>query len=87
MTDTAKVFWTGDEQAVRLPRAYRFEGEEVRISYEAGRVILEDMPATLAHDAAQAIERLRAAIDEGEKSGEPEPWDTAEILRVAREQR
>jgi hypothetical protein len=25
----AKVFWTGRSQPVRLPKAYRFEGDEV----------------------------------------------------------
>ena len=31
MPDTAKLFTTGRSQAVRLPKAYRFEGEEVHI--------------------------------------------------------
>ena len=29
--DTAKVFMTGRSQAVRLPKTYRFETDEVRI--------------------------------------------------------
>lgn len=29
--DTAKVFMTGRSQAVRLPKAYRFETDEVLI--------------------------------------------------------
>ena len=31
MTDTAKLFITGRSQAVRLPKAFRFEGQEVFI--------------------------------------------------------
>jgi len=27
--DTAKIFMNGRSQAIRLPRAYRFEGKEV----------------------------------------------------------
>ena len=38
---TAKVFWSGRSQAVRLPKAFRFEGTEVRIRREGDRVILE----------------------------------------------
>ncbi|RQD56039.1 MAG: AbrB/MazE/SpoVT family DNA-binding domain-containing protein, partial [Desulfonatronovibrio sp. MSAO_Bac4] len=29
--DTAKLFFNGRSQAVRLPKAYRFEGKEVYI--------------------------------------------------------
>lgn len=39
--DTAKVFWSGRSQAVRLPKAFRFEADEVRIRREGSRVVLE----------------------------------------------
>jgi len=39
--DTAKLFWTGRSQAVRLPKEFRFEGEEVRIRRQGDAVILE----------------------------------------------
>jgi antitoxin VapB len=39
--DTAKLFWSGRSQAVRLPKAFRFEGEEVRIRRQGSAVILE----------------------------------------------
>ena len=29
--DTAKLFFNGRSQAIRLPKAYRFEGKEVYI--------------------------------------------------------
>jgi antitoxin VapB len=41
--NTAKVFWSGRSQAVRLPKAFRFEGSEVRIRREGDRVILEPL--------------------------------------------
>ncbi len=41
MGDTAKIFRTGGSQAVRLPKEYRLEGDEVRISKEGDRIILE----------------------------------------------
>jgi antitoxin VapB len=37
----ARVFWSGRSQAVRLPKEYRFEGEEVRIRRHGDAVILE----------------------------------------------
>ncbi len=39
--DTAKIFWSGRSQAVRLPKDFRFEGEEVRIRRHGNAVILE----------------------------------------------
>ena len=41
MTETAKLFWSGRSQAVRLPKAFRFEGAAVRIRREGNAVILE----------------------------------------------
>ena len=37
----AKLFWSGRSQAVRLPKDFRFEGEEVRIRRHGDSVILE----------------------------------------------
>jgi antitoxin VapB len=39
--DTAKVFWSGRSQAVRLPKNFRFETETVRIQRRGNSVILE----------------------------------------------
>ena len=41
--ETAKVFWSGRSQAVRLPKTFRFESEEVRIRRHGSAVILEPM--------------------------------------------
>ena len=40
---TAKVFWSGHSQAVRLPREFRFppDTEEVEIRREGERIVLE----------------------------------------------
>ena len=59
--DTAKLFVTGRSQAVRLPREYRFEGDEVFIRRDAvsGDVVLSRKPDSwqgfLAVAAATAI--------------------------------
>lgn len=39
--DTAKIFWSGRSQAVRLPKDYRFDAEKVRIRRHGNAVILE----------------------------------------------
>lgn len=46
--ETARIFWSGRSQAVRLPKDYRFEGEEVRIRRHGAAVILEPIPADWA---------------------------------------
>ncbi len=46
--ETAKVFWSGRSQAVRLPKDFRFRTDEVRIRRHGNAVILEP----LAHDWA-----------------------------------
>jgi antitoxin VapB len=41
MSGTAKLFMHGRSQAVRLPKEFRFEGSEVRVSKVGDKVILE----------------------------------------------
>jgi antitoxin VapB len=41
MESTAKVFQNGRSQAVRLPKAFRLKGNEVKIRKEGDKVILE----------------------------------------------
>lgn len=38
---TAKLFWSGRSQAVRLPKEFRFDGKEVRIRRHGNKVVLE----------------------------------------------
>ena len=68
----AKLFTHGGSQAVRLPKAFRFQGTEVRARKEGERVILEP----IATDCAA----LWAAID-ANKTGRPEDdWrETADL--------
>jgi antitoxin VapB len=40
---TAKLFWSGRSQAVRLPKEFRFRGDEVRIRRHGNAVILEPL--------------------------------------------
>lgn len=45
MARRAKIFWTGRSQAVRLPREFRFEGDEVVVRREGRGVLLEPVDA------------------------------------------
>ena len=56
--DTAKVFMTGRSQAVRLPKAYRFNTDEVSIErHPDGAIVLRPKPQGGLGD------RLRAILD------------------------
>ncbi len=56
LPSTAKVFMTGNSQAVRLPKEFRFNTKEVRIRAENGKVILEPVEEGWAW-----LEELRAS--------------------------
>jgi antitoxin VapB len=40
---TAKIFQNGRSQAIRLPKAFRLSGTEVKISRDGNRIILEPL--------------------------------------------
>lgn len=42
--ETARIFWTGRSQAVRLPKEFRFDTDEVRIRRDGDAIILEPLP-------------------------------------------
>ncbi len=56
--ETAKLFWSGRSQAVRLPKDFRIEGSEVRIRRHCAAVILEP----IANDWAW-LDALAAPLD------------------------
>lgn len=43
---TAKLFQTGRSQAVRLPKAFRMPGSEVRICRDGNKIILEPLDSS-----------------------------------------
>ncbi|MFO1157746.1 MAG: type II toxin-antitoxin system VapB family antitoxin [Reyranellaceae bacterium] len=60
MPQFAKVFRSGNSQAVRLPKEFRFDVEEVEVSREGDAVILRPRRGTSTRWAS-----LRAAMDRG----------------------
>jgi antitoxin VapB len=55
----AKLFWNGRSQAVRLPKAFRFEGDRVRVSRMGAGILLEPVPET----KKETVEEWFARID------------------------
>jgi antitoxin VapB len=49
---TAKVFKHGNSQAVRLPKEFRFDDDEVLIKHSAGGVLL--LPKKIAYERVMA---------------------------------
>jgi antitoxin VapB len=41
--ETAKLFWSGRSQAVRLPKAFRIDADEVRIRRHGASIVIEPM--------------------------------------------
>jgi antitoxin VapB len=83
MSARAKLFMHGGSQAVRLPKAFRFEGTEVVVRRQGRGVVLEPAPPGPPQTAAE-VEAMFARMDAlGESSleypPEPEPqvrdWD------------
>ena len=62
---TAKIFQHGNSQAVRLPKEFRFEEDEVVIKRHAGGVLL--LPKRYAYDdLLELLHRFEGAIERGE---------------------
>ena len=78
--DTAKLFWSGRSQAVRLPKAFRFEGDEVRIRRRGNAVILEPIATDWAW-----LDALGGRIDEDfRRAAEEAPPEAPERPEVDR---
>lgn len=74
--ETAKVFWSGRSQAVRLRRAFRVDAGEVRIRRRGRAIVLEPVPDSwewldaLAGDVdADFVSAVREQPEATERSG------------------
>src|SRR5260370_11979113 len=82
---TAKVFKSGNSQAVRLPKAFRVKSKEVEISRRGGEIVLRERTGTMARafDLLAALPAdLRLA---GRKKGKPQKreelgWERPSLL-------
>ncbi len=73
---TAKVFTTGRSQAVRLPKAFRFNTAEVTIERQGDAVVLRPKPDGEAW--AQQVLAAVAAFGPDFKLGRSEEWPQAD---------
>ena len=65
----AKIFWSGRSQAVRLPKDFRFDTDEVRIRRRGRAVILEP----IAHDWAWLDDVIGPVDEEFERAALEQP--------------
>jgi antitoxin VapB len=80
--ETAKVFWSGRSQAVRLPRAFRVDGREVRIRRRGRTIVLEPVP-----ESWEWLDVLAGDVDEDFVSAvreRPEATERPELGKVFR---
>ncbi len=66
---TAKLFHNGNSQAVRLPKAFQFEGNAVEILRRGDEVILRKIPA----DLGEAFDLLAAMPEDFFAEGRNDP--------------
>jgi antitoxin VapB len=70
---TAKIFKHGNSQAVRLPKEFRFAGNEVQIKHSDGGVLL--LPAKLTYERVMAvIDRFKVSIERDQPDDQNRKW-------------
>ena len=70
---TAKIFQHGGSQAVRLPKAFRFDGNEVQIERHGEDVILKPLTAPKFRSFAEIARHLAERFPDGGDFPEPPP--------------
>lgn len=69
--NVARIFWSGRSQAVRLPKEFRFDSEEVRIRRRGSAVILEPVA-----DSWDWLDALVGEVDQDfEQAAREKPQD------------
>lgn len=79
---TAKLFWSGRSQAVRLPKDFRFDGDQVRIRKHGNAVVLEPVAddwAWLDAVAGELDDDFVEAV--GEQPGQEERPELDDLFR------
>jgi antitoxin VapB len=80
--ETAKLFWSGRSQAVRLPKDFRFRGDKVRIRRQGNAVILEPISedwSWLDAIVGKVDEDFARAVRE-----QPEPQERSKLQKFFR---
>ncbi len=70
---TAKVFKHGNSQAVRLPKEFRFAGEEVQIKRVGAGVLL--LPTCLTYEQIMAaVRRFKGPVERRQPGDQVRHW-------------
>jgi antitoxin VapB len=80
--ERAKIFWSGRSQAVRLPKEFRFQGDEVRIRRHGNAVILEPVA-----DGWSWLDSIAGELDEDfvqAANEQPEPQERPALDKLFR---
>ncbi len=67
---TAKVFRSGNSQAVRLPREFRFQSKEVEIFRRGNDVVLREKPRSMTR-AFELLAELPDDLDPRDRKSDP----------------
>lgn len=70
---TAKVFMHGNSQAVRLPKEFRVDGDEVEVS-RVGKVIVLSPKKTTYQDVVAAFSGFRGTIQREQDPDQERDW-------------
>jgi len=71
--DTAKLFQHGGSQAVRLPKSFRFEGNEVIIERRGDEVVLKPLPSSHCQSFAELAAHLAETYPDAADFPDPPP--------------
>ena len=70
---TAKIFKHGNSQAVRLPKEFRFEGEEVVIKRSGAGVLL--LPSKLSYEQIMSVlGRFKGQMERDQPKDQKRTW-------------
>lgn len=67
--DTAKIFKSGNSQAVRLPKEFQFDEKEVQIFKRGDEIVLKKKPSNLA----RVFDLLTGLSDDFMENGREQP--------------
>ncbi|HSJ02725.1 MAG TPA: AbrB/MazE/SpoVT family DNA-binding domain-containing protein [Verrucomicrobium sp.] len=74
---TAKIFQHGGSQAVRLPKAFRFEGDEVQIERHGNEIVLKPIPKPKFRTFTEIAQYLAEKYPDAADFPEPPPRPAA----------
>ena len=70
---TAKIFKHGNSQAVRLPKEFRFAGEEVQVKRAGAGVLL--LPTSLTYEQVMSVvDRFKASLERQQPTDQIRRW-------------